>query len=182
MTTTLTARALTQGGPHRRRRGVHSGWTMTLGAVLALAGGLVPTRTVSHASDHARYVAEPTHSHGKPANSWPPAKGKRRPRPAMTDNRAPARHSRSQRARQPVVRSGTGCYGWPPPATLCPKPVPSSEITPNTPAPPGQMPRGTSCNGFIAKVRVAGSSPVVRSKALLRGQLPTAVDPGRASP
>ena len=33
-----------------------------------------------------------------------------------------------------VVRSGTGCYGWPPWATLCPKPVPGSESTLDTPS------------------------------------------------
>ena len=61
MTTTLTARAPTPGGPHRMRRGVRSGWTMALGAVMVLAGGLATTRTATHATDHfGRYVAGPT--------------------------------------------------------------------------------------------------------------------------
>src|ERR671918_14961 len=46
-----------------------------------------------------------------------------------------------------VGRSGTGCYGWPPSATVCPKPVPGSESTLATPsttrpnAPGGTLPR-----------------------------------------
>jgi len=46
-----------------------------------------------------------------------------------------------------VVRSATGCDGWPPWATLCPKPVPGSERTLATPsttrpnAPAGTLPR-----------------------------------------
>jgi hypothetical protein len=38
----------------------------------------------------------------------------------------------------------------------------------------------TRCNRFIAKVRVAGSNPVVRSKALVNWHFWVAADPGRA--
>jgi beta-xylosidase len=61
--TTLTPRAPTPAGPHRRRQGVHSGWKMALGAVIVLVGGLVTTGTVTHATEHAvRAVAGPTPS------------------------------------------------------------------------------------------------------------------------
>src|ERR671919_43857 len=68
-----------------------------------------------------------------------------------------------------VVRSTTGCDGWPPSATLCPKPVPGSKSTVDTPSTTRPNAPGGPSHGLVAKVRVAGSSPVVRSKALLRG-------------
>src|SRR5918996_3489755 len=82
-----------------------------------------------------------------------------------------------------VVRSGTGCDGWPPWATLCPKPVPGSESTlSHTFYHKAERAPGDPSHGFIAKVRVAGSNPVVRSKAQVRRHLRFAVSPGRASP
>ena len=81
-----------------------------------------------------------------------------------------------------MVRSGMRCYGWPPSAPLCPEPVPGSKSTLDTPTTTRPNAPGGPSHGLVAKVRVAGSSPVVRSKALLRGHFPSFVDTGRASP
>src|SRR5918996_3775910 len=53
------------------------------------------------------------------------------------------------------------------------------EHAPHTRPPPGQTPMRTPSNRLVAKVRVAGSSPVVRSRALLRGDFAVATDPVR---
>src|SRR5918996_149403 len=57
-----------------------------------------------------------------------------------------------------VVRSTTGCDGWPPSATLCPKPVPGSKSTVDTPSTTRPNAPGGPSHGLVAKVRVAGSS------------------------
>jgi hypothetical protein len=80
-----------------------------------------------------------------------------------------------------VIRSGMGCYRWPPSAPLCPNLVPGSESTLSAPYPsPFAWWRTTA--RFHCQDEVAGSNPVVRSKALLRGYFGIAIDPGRASP
>jgi beta-xylosidase len=100
VTTTLTARAPTPGGPHRQRRGVHSGWTMVLGAVLVLAGGPGTTRTATHATDHlGSHVAGPT-----PALPTPSSKADgdpTRPASASAPRPDPVNPPRGEHSRSP---------------------------------------------------------------------------------
>jgi beta-xylosidase len=107
VTTTLTPRAPTPGGPHRWRRRDHSGWKMALGALMVLAAGLATTRTVTHASEHAvRAVAGPTPS--LPTSS--PKADAATARPASASAPRP----------EPVGPPG-GEHSWPP-QRLAPRP------------------------------------------------------------
>jgi beta-xylosidase len=107
VTTTLTARAPTPGRRHRRRRGVHSGWKMALGAVVVLAAGLATTRTATHATDHlGRYVAGPT-----------PAL----PTPSPKADAAPTRPASASAPRPDPVSPSRGEDSWRP-HRLAPQP------------------------------------------------------------
>jgi beta-xylosidase len=90
MTTTLTARAPAPGTPPRTALRRHSALAMAIGLVVAIAGLLVATRTITDASDH-RTTPVPSAAEASPtpheADASPPDPA---PTPAPRPEQAPA--------------------------------------------------------------------------------------------